>query len=262
MDKPSTILATQDDVRPPEAVWCALMPEEQWAVLQRGTEAIRATGTDLVLGGALALAAYTGHWRNTKDIDVIVRATHRDQVIAALQRAGFADYFEREAYDRAWIFRGFKDGVLFDAIWALPNRRVTIDDAWFEHATVVRLRERSFDVAPPEEIVRVKLYVMQRGRCDWVDVLNLLAAAVERLDWDRLVARMGRDLPLLHAALAVFNWMCPGRARALPEWVREKFALPAIEADDLVAMEERRVALFDCRPWFALHQPADRALER
>lgn len=227
-----------------------------------GTQALSEAGVRFLLGGALALATYTGHWRNTKDVDVIVHDSDRERAINALKRAGFEDYFEREAYDRTWIFRGFKAGVLFDVIWALPNHRVGIDDGWFEHATSVSLRGLPFLVAPAEEIVRVKLYVMQRERCDWVDVLNVLAGTVEQISWRRLVQRMGRDLPLLHAALAVFNWMCPGRAHALPAWLRKQFALPRIEADDPAATEERRVRLFDSRPWFALHQPNDRPLER
>lgn len=246
----------------PHAEWSALIPEEQWAVFAGGTQALSDAGVQFLLAGALALATYTGHWRNTKDVDVIVRDSDRERAIDALKRAGFEDYFEREGYDRTWIFRGWKAGVLFDVIWALPNHRVGIDDGWFEHASAVSLRGVRFLVAPAEEIVRVKLYVMQRERCDWVDVLNVLAATVEQISWRRLVQRMGRDLPLLHAALAIFNWMCPGRAHALPAWLRKQFALPRIEADDLAATEERRVRLFDSRPWFALHQPNDRPLER
>jgi len=247
---------------PIDAEWGGLFPEEQWGVFTSGTEALEAEGVSFLLAGALALAAYTGHWRNTKDVDVIVSASDRERAVEALRRAGFEDYFEREGYDRSWIFRGWKNGVLFDVIWALPNHRVGIDEAWFEFATPVRLRGRNFCAAPAEEIVRVKLYVMQRERCDWVDVLNVMAATVERMAWARLVERMGRDLPLLHGALAVFNWMCPGRAQALPDWLRKQFALTRIEAEDLAAMEERRVRLFDSRPWFALHQPVDRPLER
>ena len=110
--------------------------------------------------------------------------------------------------------------------------------------------------------MRVKLYVLQRERCDWVDVLNVLAATVERLDWAWLVRRMDEDLPLLHAVLALFNWMSPNRASGLPLWMREKFALPLVEADATDAVEVARVRLFDSRPWFALHQPQDVPLER
>ena len=155
-----------------------------------------------------------------------------------------------------------REGVLFDVIWALPNHRVPIDEEWFSRAQTLRLRDREYRAVPVEELVRVKLYVMQRERCDWVDVLNVLASAVERIDWVWLVARMGRDLPLLHGALAIFNWLSPGRARGLPAWVRERFALPALAEDDPAAMEERRVRLFDSRPWFAAHQPLDTPLPR
>ncbi len=51
----------------------------------------------------------------------------RDRAVAALKSAGFEDDFERQAYDRSWIFRGIKDGVLFDLIWTLPNHLVGID---------------------------------------------------------------------------------------------------------------------------------------
>ncbi|MEO6004550.1 MAG: hypothetical protein ABIS43_15450 [Opitutus sp.] len=247
---------------PDEVSWSALIPPEQAAVLRDGAEAIESTGAPFLLAGALALATYTGHWRNTKDIDVVIHSKDRELVIDAVRRAGFEDYHDREPYDRSWIFRGFKDGVLFDVIWALPNHRVGIDDFWFERGRGIVIQGRSFLVAPAEEIIRIKLYVMQRERCDWVDVLNIMAASVESISWPWLVDRMGRDLPLLHAALAIFNWMCPGRAHALPAWLRQQFALPRIESEDFSLTEQRRVRLFDSRPWFAPHQPADQPLER
>lgn len=245
-----------------EAQWSALIPAEQWSVFLAGTGAFEKAGVPFLLHGALALAAYTSRWRNTKDIDVIVREGDHERAVAALRSGGFEDYFDRAPYDRSWIFRGFKNGVLFDVIWALPNHRVLIDEAWFRRAQPLWLRGRVHATVPVEELVRVKLYVLQRERCDWVDVLNVLAATVERLDWAWLVRRMDEDLPLLHAVLALFNWMSPNRATGLPVWMREKFALPLVEADATDAVEVARVRLFDSRPWFALHQLPDVPLER
>lgn len=242
--------------------WEGLIPDDQWEILSAGTAAIAQAGVPFLLGGAMALAAFTGHWRNTKDVDVIIRPRDREAAIAAVRAIGFEDYFERQAYDRSWLFRAFRNGVLFDIIWELPNHRVEIDDSWFERAPSLRLRERVFATAPAEELVRVKLYVMQRERCDWVDVLNVLACTADRLDWQWLVRRMDRDLPLLQAALVLFAWMCPGRTKGIPEWVRTQFALPEIQTDTADEMEHRRVRLFDSRPWFYPHQPSDRPLER
>jgi hypothetical protein len=246
----------------PTADWGDLIPPDQWAVFTAGVDALEQAGVPFLLHGALALATYTGHWRNTKDVDVIVRDEHHARAVAALRAVGFADYFDQQGYDRSWIFRAFRDDVLFDVIWDLPNHRVPIDEGWFERSQLLVVRGRTFAAVSAEELVRVKLYVLQRERCDWVDVLNVLAAAVERIDWRWLVERMGRDVSLLQAVLVVFNWLSPHRAQTLPAWVRDQFALPTIDVDDGAAAEERRVRLFDSRPWFALHQPADRPLER
>lgn len=253
--------ATTTDA-PIDAPWSTLIPDDQWQTLRDATTTIRNAGVPVLLGGALALAAYTGRWRNTKDVDVIVRPADHPRAVTALQVAGFEDYFSRAPYDRSWIFRSFKDGVIYDVIWQLPNHRVAIDDAWFSRAPEVQLRSERHCVVPVEELVRVKLYVMQRERCDWVDVLNVLAGASDQIDWTWLVQRMGGDLALLQAVLAIFNWMCPGRARSLPGWLRAQFALEELNPENAGAMEQEHVALFDSRPWFAAHWPSDRLLER
>lgn len=245
-----------------EAPWASLIPDDQWAVFTETTEALRGAGITALLGGAMALATYTQRWRNTKDIDVFIAEADRERAIQIVHQLGFEDYYPQLAYDRSWIFRAFRDGVLFDIIWDLPNHRVDIDKPWFERAQAVRLRNTVHSAVPVEELIRVKLYVMQRERCDWVDVLNVLAGAHQRIDWEWLVRRMGRDLPLLHGVLAIFNWASPARAARLPDWVRAQFALPVQDTDDPEAAEVRRVRLFDSRPWFAMHQAADQPLER
>lgn len=256
------LFAGSRDASAAEAPWSDLIPPEQWATFRLGADAIEATGTPFLLHGAMALATYTGHWRNTKDVDVVVHAADHEAAIEALRRVGFEDYFDQLAYDRSWIFRAYKDGTLFDVIWELPNHRVPIDAAWFERARPLRLRGRIYAAVCPEELIRVKLYVMQRERCDWVDVVNVMAAACEDVDWRWLVNRMDHDVGLLQGALALFNWVSPLRARALPAWVREQFALAPLETDDEAGVEVRRVRLLDSRPWFALHQPLNQPLER
>lgn len=247
---------------PVAAGWGELIPDDQWEVLMLGRRAAEEVRVPFLLGGAMALATYTGRWRNTKDIDFFVRPENRDRLVGALRDAGFEDYFEQLPYDRTWIFRGWRNGVILDVIWDLPNHRVDVDDAWFAWARPVRLRDQHFRAIPIEELIRVKLYVMQRERCDWVDVLNALAGSFEVIDWDHLIARAGRDEALVQAVLVIFNWLCPGRAAALPPVLRRRFALEEIGTSEPAEMEARRVRLFDSRPWFQPLEPADRPLER
>lgn len=244
------------------ADWADLIPDDQWEVLMDGRRAAEDAGIPFLLGGAMALARYTGRWRNTKDIDFIVRPEHHRRLVGGLRHAGFEDYYDQLAYDRSWIFRGWRNGVILDVIWDLPNHRVEVDDEWFARARPVRLRDLQFRAIPIEELIRVKLYVMQRERCDWVDVLNALGGSIDQIDWDHLIRRAGRDVSLLQSVLVLFNWLCPGRAAALPAILRRRFALPEIATQDAAAMEARRVRLFDSRPWFAPLEPVDRPLER
>jgi hypothetical protein len=245
-----------------DAPWANLISDDQWAVYLVGTAAAQRAQVPFLVGGAMALATYTGRWRNTKDLDFIVQPEHRDQMIRALREDGFTDYFDQETYDRSWIFRGFRDGVILDIIWTLPNHRVDVDVDWFHYSRPVRLRDQLAHAVAVEDLIHVKLYVMQRERCDWVDVLNALAGHVEGIDWDHLLTRMGRDVGLLQGVLAVFAWLCPGRARKIPASVRERFALNLPETEEPAEMEVRRVKSLDSRSWFAPLEPVDRVLER
>src|SRR5690242_16299639 len=49
--------------------WADAVSEQEWAVYSRAMETLRAAGVDFMLGGGFALAAFTGRWRDTKDID-------------------------------------------------------------------------------------------------------------------------------------------------------------------------------------------------
>lgn len=214
----------------------------------------------LLLGGAFGLARYIGRWRNTKDLDFFIMREQRDALVDVLNNEGFCDYYDEAPYDRSWIYRGIREGVVVDLIWTLPNHRTRVDATWFEHAVGLPMRGRTFQAVPAEELLWIKLYVLQRDRCDWPDLLNLLSAVSGELDWNRLIRRLGSDLPLLHSLLVLYNWLCPVRARSLPASLRERFQLPELP-EDLGAPEVERAQLLDGRPWYAVLQPTDRAMQ-
>ena len=239
--------------------WDKLIPEDQWRTYIKAIEAVRATGVPFMIGGAFGLACYTGRWRNTKDLDFYILPEHRDKVIEALSRAGFNDYYDTLAYDRRWIYRSDNDGVIVDIIWAMANQRAEVEPNWFEHAPVVILHSQALQTVPAEELLWCKLYVLQRDRCDWPDVINILYAVGPDLDWDRILRRIGDDRSLLIGALSAFTWISPDRAALLPESIRA-LAAPGSNSAGNGEMERRRVQLLDSRPWFAAYQPEDKPL--
>jgi hypothetical protein len=235
----------------PLTKWSQHIPEDEWDVYDEVLDELLARGIPFALGGAFAVATYTGCWRNTKDLDLYVLPEHRDQMIAALTDLGFGDYFDVKGYDRWWIYRSVRDENIVDVIWAMANHRQQIDELWMSGPEVT-LRGRRLKVLPAEAMLWDKLYIMQRDRCDWGDVLNLLYSAGAALNWEMLLGRIGEDLPLLAGALSVYRWVAPGRAAELPDCVWERVGLSAAAPPPTGSRDydKRRVDLLDRRPWF------------
>jgi len=232
------------------AAWSEQIPDAQWSIYRRVLDEMQAAGVPVAFGGAFALAAYTGELRNTKDFDLYVLPGDREAAIAAMTRAGLADYYDRAAYDRSWIYRGTLDDTIVDAIWAMANLRALVDRDWLTSGPEVELRDRRVRSIPPEELIWSKLYVLQRERSDWPDVLNLLDALGGRLDWPRLLERLGADRPLMAGALSVFGWLAPARAVEIPAWVWDETGARRGEPSRSAALMQARAALLDGRPWF------------
>jgi hypothetical protein len=233
--------------RPP---WEDRIPQAEWSVYQRVMREARSAGIDFAFGGAFATAVYTGELRNTKDFDFYILPEDRDRMRHAIGRAGLPDLYDRLPYDRSWIFRGGIDGVIVDAIWAMANQRAQVDARWMTHGPEVMIRGERLRAIPIEELIWAKLYIVQRTRCDWIDVINLIDARAGGIEWEHVLARLEADAPLLAGVLSVFGWLAPDRAQDIPPpiWGRLGLALPpAFGGADVT---HRRANLLDSRPWF------------
>jgi hypothetical protein len=228
--------------------WRGLLPADDWSVGRMAMKALDAAGVSYAIGGGIAIATYSGRVRNPKDVDLYVMPPDRRRAIEALERAGFGDYYAHVEYDTKWIFRGYRDGVIVDIIWQMANYRSEVDEAWVSAGPEVDILGVQVRLLPVEELIWSKLYVLQRERCDWNDLLNLLNAQGPSLDWDRLVRRVGDDLPLVTSLVSLFAWLCPSRAQELPIWIWRRLGLrqPETSADE----RADRVALLDSRDWF------------
>jgi hypothetical protein len=227
----------------------AFIPREDWAIYSAVLREVRNTGVRVAMSGGFTGSFYTGVWRNTKDMDLCVLPSTRERVIEATRKAGLHDLFDEMPYDRRWIYRATRDGVIVDTIWQHANFRGQVDDGWLELGPSVTLYGESVKLVPPEEMIWSKIYIVQRERCDWPDVINLLYATGAALDWRRLIERMSGDERVLGSVLLLFSWLAPGRAKSFPEWIWERLRIPAPEQGP--ERDDAHITLLESRPWFA-----------
>ncbi|MGA8026505.1 MAG: hypothetical protein WB992_05125 [Bryobacteraceae bacterium] len=232
---------------------CAAWPErcspDQWAIYKAVIAEANRRGLRFAVGGGLAAMAYAGQWRNTKDIDLYIPESERDRMIGVVTDTGLEDYFEKQPYDRNWIYRSYKNDTIVDLIWAMANRRSVVDTSWFRGPQVEVDGER-FGLLAPEEELWSKLYVLQRDRCDWPDALNLIYGVGLELDWRHLLARVENDAPLVAALVSIFAWLCPERAREFPSWIWKELRAGPPQSAPASDIAGRHARLLDSRPWF------------
>src|SRR5205807_4613166 len=116
-----------------------LIPDCEWNLQRTVIERAQARNLPFALGGGLAFSAYSGRWRNTKDVDLFITPDNRETMTELLDECSFEDYFPQKEYDRSWIYRGFRDDVILDIIWTMPNHRMVVDSDWIARGIDVRI---------------------------------------------------------------------------------------------------------------------------
>jgi hypothetical protein len=205
--------------------WADLIPAKRWAIYRNVIEAAQAHQIPFSLAGAFATATHTGRWRDTNDMDLYTLPQYHEQMKTLIEGSGLKDIYEQFPYKRDWTYRATDGETIVEVIWKMRNHRVDVDMHWVDGWGEIEVRGLKIFVAPPEEMMWAKLYVLHRLRTDWPDVLRYIDACGPGLDWQHLYDRLGADFPLMGGALSVFSWLDPQRAASLPEWVWEKFGV-------------------------------------
>jgi hypothetical protein len=203
-------------------------PEFDAACAQAYVRALRALADDGVphlLGGALAFNAYTGIWRDTKDLDVFLRPDDAPRALAALERAGF----ETEVVYESWLGKAWLGEVFVDLIWRNANGLFPVTGAWFENARRRFVLGDEALVLPPEELLLSKMMVGGRYRFDGADVLHVIHAAYDEIDWERLGEAAGEHVGLLLAYMHMYRWGYPGWRDRVPDEAMASFERRARE---------------------------------
>jgi len=185
---------------------------------RRSLLALNGASVQYLVGGAFALSRYTGIGRRTKDLDLFVRQKDLDLLLRVLADAGF----RTEVTFPHWLGKAFSGRDLVDVIHSSGNGIVAVDDEWLEHAVGDDVLGVPVKLCPVEEMLWSKAFIMERERFDGSDVLHLLRARADMLDWKRLVRRFGAHWRVLFGHLVLFGYVYPSDRDMIPRWVLQE----------------------------------------
>ncbi len=157
------------------------------AFYREAMEALSRAGVPFLVGGAFAFVHQAGIDRSTKDLDIFVRPSDVHLLLGVTAAAGY----EADLVYSHWLAKIKSPTGFIDVIFSSGNGIAVVDDAWFEHATEREVLGVIVKVAPAEESIWSKSFVMERERYDGADVAHIILAHGERLDWRRLIDRFG-----------------------------------------------------------------------
>ena len=181
----------------------------------RAIEVLKDAGVPFVVGGAYAFATYTGIYRDTKDLDLFPRKRDALRALEVLAKDGW----RVERADETWIYKAFKGEFFVDFIFSSGNGVAIVDDAWFEHAKTAPVFGHECQIAPAEEMIWSKGFVIERERYDGADVNHLILKAGRQMDWTRMMQRFDRYWEVLLSHLLLFRFSYPSERDIVPEWV-------------------------------------------
>jgi len=203
---------------------------EEVRIFARWLRIMNEIGVPYVVGGAFAVHAYTGVWRSTKDLDVFLHPRDLKIALDALAAEGF----ETEITYGHWLAKVHQEPYLMDLIFGVWNGRLPVDEDWFKYALPGEVAGVPVQFIPVEELLTSKFYVAARDRFDGSDVVHLIRCAQGKIDWMRVLDRLGNNYQLLLWHLILFDFVYPGHSDYLPkdlmvqlfERMRQRWTIP------------------------------------
>ncbi len=181
-------------------------------------QTLQAHGVPFLIGGAFSFAHFTGIRRPTKDLDLFIR--QRDW--PELERLAHGLGYHAELAFSHWLGKVHDHSGFVDVIFNSGNGLSPVDDGWFDNACDALVLGVPVKLAPAEESLWTKAFIMERERYDGADVAHLLHACALRLDWQRLLARFEPHWRVLLSHLVLFGFIYPGERTLIPRWLMDE----------------------------------------
>ena len=201
---------------------------------RRSVAALHAAEVPFLIGGAYMVEVCGGVSRSTKDFDLYVRPNHVKAALRALARAGY----KTELTFPHWLAKGMYEGDIVDLIFRAGNGLCEVDDSWFERARDDELLGVPVKHCAPEEMIWMKVYIMERERFDGADIVHILRCCAAAIDWPHLVRRFGPDWRVLLSHLILFGYIYPGERAQIPAAIMEEL-ITRLQSETRTAGPER-----------------------
>jgi hypothetical protein len=213
----------------------AVQDPEEMSAHRRALEVLQRGGIDPMVGGAYALRAHTGIWRDTKDLDLFVRKVQIHEALGLLAKDGY----RTELTDPLWIGKAFAGDYFVDLIFSSGNGVATVDEHWQRRALHATVLGRPALIVPAEEMIWQKAYIQERERFDGADIHHLIRARGEEFDWHHLLTRFGDHWPVLLGHLVSFRFSFPSDKEKIPAFVIKELLARQLAVEERPASSER-----------------------
>lgn len=178
-------------------------------------ESLNDAALPFLVGGGFALTHYTSVQRDTKDFDIFVRREEYEPIMKVLAQTGL----DTELTFPHWLGKASCRHGYVDVIFNSGNGIAHVDDGWFTNAARGKVFGLAALLCPVEEMIWSKAFIMERERYDAADVMHLILACAESIDWTRLLARFGPHWRVLFSHLCLFGFIYPSERNRIPDWV-------------------------------------------
>lgn len=204
------------------------LPPEQCALYYGVLHALDRSAIPYCISGAFGMHAYTGIWRDTKDLDVFMPAGNLIEALRVLKEEGW----QTSIADDVWIAKVWSEGYFVDIISGMNNAAVTVEMSWIERSRPHHVLGHPVRVIAPEELLVSKVFVARRERFDGADICHLIYCTKGELDWDRvmwLLTEHGDHSLMLLWHLVLYAYIYPANIDLVPHRIWKRLIDALIE---------------------------------
>lgn len=185
--------------------------ERQYALVLRTLSDLK---VPLAVGGAWAVNYYTRLGRSSLDLDLMLDPLRVDQALGALTSLG-GKLIDTDVM-QARVAMPIGE---VDLVHHFAQGEYAVDSAFIQRGVPARLFDTATLITAPDDLIWTKVFIASRYRFDGADVVHLLRATHDRLNWKRLQGLLAPFPPLLMAYLNLYAFVYPDCRNTIPDWL-------------------------------------------